>query len=153
MFDYKDFETSRVATNHISRDILPIIGASGDLKEVTGKDVIINSIRNLLMTPLGYYPFDPNYGSLLYKQLFEMNDEITESQIKYEVKDRVEENVNGVYVESVEITRKLKDVYVDVVFRILKDDDLTKLSILMQKMGSNILTDDELLTNSIWGIR
>ena len=153
MFDYREFETSRIGSNNITRDVLPFIGATGDLKEVTGKDAIINYIRNLLMTPLGYYPFDPNYGSLLYKQLFEMNDDVTASQIKYEVKDRIEENIPGVYVDDVTIERKNKEVLVDVYYTILKDQDKTKLSVLMKQMGENILSDDELLTNSIWGIQ
>ena len=153
MFDYKDFEISRIASNNITRDVLPIIGATGDLKEVTGKDATINYIRNLLMTPLGYYPFDPNYGSLLYKQLFEMNDEISESEIKYEVKDRVEENIPGVHVDTVTLQRKNKEVLVDIYYTILKEQDKTKLSITMKQMGQSIFTDDELLTNSIWGIQ
>jgi len=70
-------------------DYAPAIGPTGDLKRTEGIDVAIMSIRTLLMTPLGHYPFDPTYGSLLYKKLFEMADGITQSEIEFEVNQRV----------------------------------------------------------------
>lgn len=153
MFDYKSFETSRIGENKRARDILPVIDANGDFKEVVGKDALIQSIRNLLMTPLGFYPFDPTYGSLLYKQLFEQNDYITEESIKYEVKDRVEEFDERVVVEDVHIVRNetRHSVTVNIELRIINDINKTKMSVYMKNLGDSILNDDDSLTNTIWG--
>ena len=155
MFDYKQFEISRIGNNDRARDIMPVIDSNGDFKEITGKDAIIQSIRNLLMTPLGFYPFDPTYGSLLYKQLFELNDTITEESIRYEVKDRIEEFDSRVVVENVNIYRnELKHlVIVNVEFRLVNESDKTKMSVYMKNLGDSILNDDDSLTNSIWGVK
>lgn len=152
MVTYKDFETSRVGSNRISRDILPYIDSNGDFKEVTGKDAIIASIRNLLMTPLGTYPFDPTYGSNLYKMLFEMDDNITRENIEYEVKDRIELYEDRIKVVSVDFQYDIKGVKVDLVIQIQNEKDKTKLSVFMKKLGDSILSDDDTLTSSIWGI-
>lgn len=70
-------------------DYVPVLDSTGDFKRISGIDVAILSIRTLLLTPLGHYPFDPTFGSLLYKKLFEMADDISMEEIEYEVKDRV----------------------------------------------------------------
>lgn len=152
MIDYKQFEISRIGDNGRARDILPVIDSNGDFKEVTGKDALIQSIRNLLMTPLGFYPFDPSYGSLLYKQLFELNDSITEESIKYEVKDRIEEFDDRVTVDSVNIKRndKLKSVIVSLELKIVNDANRTKMSVYMKNLGDSILNDDDSLSDTIW---
>ena len=84
-------------------DFAPIIDETGSLQLLSGINVVINSIRNLLMTPLGFYPFDPEYGSLLYKQLFEMSDEQTLNQINYEVSARVKRYDDRVIIDSVDV--------------------------------------------------
>lgn len=152
MIDYKQFEISRIGDNGRARDILPVIDSNGDFKELTGKDALIQSIRNLLMTPLGFYPFDPTYGSLLYKQLFELNDSITEESIKYEVKDRIEEFDDRVVVDNVKIFRneKTKTVAINLELKIVNEVNKTKMSVYMKNLGDSILNDDDSLTNSIW---
>jgi len=97
-------------------DYAPVISSTGDLKRISGIDVAILSIRSLLLTPLGHYPFDPTYGSLLYKKIFEMSDEITKDEIEYEVKDRVAQFEDRVKVTKVTCTfsSDKKTVSVDV---------------------------------------
>lgn len=85
-------------------DYQPVIAESGDFKRLEGINSIINQVRNLLLTPLGHYPFDPEYGSLLYQQIFEMADETTINAIKYECKQRVEMYVPKISVEDVSVT-------------------------------------------------
>ena len=85
-------------------DYQPVISESGDFKRLEGIDSVVNQIRNLLLTPLGHYPFDPNYGSLLYEQLFELADAATANTIKYECKQRVEMYVPKITVEKVDVT-------------------------------------------------
>ena len=83
-------------------DYVPVIDSTGDLKLISGIDVAILSIRTLLLTPLGHYPFDPTFGSLLYKKLFEMSDTITLEEIEYEIKDRVSQFEDRVRVTGVD---------------------------------------------------
>ena len=79
-----------------------VIGGTCDLTRLSGINVLINSLRNLLLTPLGYYPFDPEYGSLLYKKLFEPSDDTTKDEIEYEIRDRVSMYENRVKIINVD---------------------------------------------------
>jgi len=87
--DYRFFQDKIDGKSNYIYDYAPVIDPTGDLRRVEGIDVIILSIRTLLLTPLGHYPFDPLYGSLLYKKLFELSDGITKDEIEYEVKERI----------------------------------------------------------------
>lgn len=69
-------------------DFTAKISPSGDFLKAIGFNVIINSIRNLLLTPLGSYPFDPAYGSLLFQKVFMPADNKTEEEIRFEVVNR-----------------------------------------------------------------
>ena len=135
----KYFDTKVVGTSKLVRDILPFLDSSGDFLEVNGKDVIASQIRNLLMTPLGLYPFDPEYGTLLYKQLFEPIDQITEKQIYYEVRERVLKYIDGVDVLSVDLNwdKAHKSCTVDVYYYIQENENRTKLSVQIQNLIEN----------------
>lgn len=152
--DYRKFENREIASNNISKDIFPIIDSNADFKELRGKDAIVASIRNLLMTPMGRYPFDPNYGSLLYKQVFEPMDDTTYQNIRYEIKDRIEMYEDRVSVDNVEIefSRDNKTAIINVEFVILNENNKTKLSIMMKNFGSQMLTnnEDSGMPSSIW---
>lgn len=136
----KSFETNQVGTNKLTQEILPYIDVNGDFKIVTGKDAIIAKIKNLLMTPLGTYPFDPQYGSLLYKQLFELCNDVTEKQIYYEVSDRITKYIDEVIVESVQLYWKVpqKECYVSVYLYIQNDCDRTPLTLDIKKYGESM---------------
>lgn len=101
--NYHFFENHIDGKNNEIYDYSPVFDSTGDFKRVSGIDVAIQSIRTLLLTPLGHYPFDPQYGSLLYEKLFEPSDDITKAEIEYEVKDRInqyEDRVKVVKVDS-----------------------------------------------------
>ncbi len=66
-------------------DIIPKIDSTGDLKKIKGIDVIITSIRNLLLTSKGTYVFDPEFGVGLHRFIFEMFDERTKEKISAEI--------------------------------------------------------------------
>lgn len=115
--EFKFFQDQIAGKSKEIYDYLPNISGSGDLTRVAGINVLINSLRNLLLTPLGYYPFDPEYGSLLYKKLFEPSDNITLKQIEYEIKDRVIRYDPRIKIEKVNLTWSSdnKTVRVDVI--------------------------------------
>lgn len=102
--DYRFFQEKISGKEKEIYDVIPVINSVGDLTMISGIDVIVNSIRNLLLTPLGFYPFDPEYGSLLYQKLFEMSDEQTQSEIVYEVRERVKRYDPRVIIDSVDFS-------------------------------------------------
>ena len=135
----KYFNTDVVGSSKLIKDILPIIDENGDFLQVKGKDAIATQIRNLLMTPLGLYPFDPEYGTLLYKQLFELMDNATEQQIFYEVRGRILKYVDGVDVLSTEILwdEQHKSCTIDVTYLVIDEENKTKLSVTIQNLINN----------------
>jgi len=84
-------------------DFIEIIDRTGDFKKLTGINVYVKSYRNMLMTPLGTYIFDPTYGSLLYKKIFEIYDEITKEDIIYEVQERIKQYDPRVTITKVDV--------------------------------------------------
>ena len=66
-------------------DYLPQVISKGDFNRISGINVILNSWRNILLTPIGSYDHDPDYGSDLYKLVFEPLDLNTAASIKDEV--------------------------------------------------------------------
>lgn len=136
----RQFETGNIASADKVSEMLPILDVHGGFKFVEGKDAIIVRVRNLLLTPLGTYPFDPNYGSLLHKQLFEFSDNITERAIYYEVNTRINNYIDGVSVDSVELTwsESKKTCRVDVFLNVLDDVNKTPLSLMIQNYGNSM---------------
>lgn len=98
----KVFETGVIGTGQSLVDFSDIVSPSGDFKKLSGIKVVINSLRNLLATPLGSYPFDPEYGSELYKQLFEPADEITAEEIKHTVIDNARQFDDRIEITNVD---------------------------------------------------
>jgi len=101
--DERSFNRHVAGQNDQIFDFLPAVESVGDFQQISGIDVIINSIRTLLLTPLGLYPFDPTYGSLLYKKVFDPLDNQSRNEIEYEVRQRVEEFDDRVKIDKVEI--------------------------------------------------
>jgi phage baseplate assembly protein W len=120
---YRYFENHIKGQNDQIFDYAPTFGPTGDLDRISGIDVVVVAVRTLLLTPLGYYPFDPQYGSLLYKKLFEPSDSVTIEEIKYEIESRISQYENRAKIEDILIkyTPDKKSVIINV---ILKRGDL-----------------------------
>ncbi len=83
------FVKSTRGTDVQPHDYIPYISSIGDFKRIRNIDVILNSWNNILMTPLGSYLYDPNFGSNLFKLIFEPADSGTVEAIKAEVETRI----------------------------------------------------------------
>lgn len=83
------FIKSARGTDTQPHDFIARISSIGDFKRIRNIDVILNSWNNILLTPLGSYPYDPDFGSNLYKLVFEPADSGTVESIKSEVRDRI----------------------------------------------------------------
>lgn len=83
------FIKSAQGTDVQPHDFIPYISSIGDFKRIRNIDVILNSWNNILLTPLGSYLADPNFGSNLFKLIFEPADQGTIEAIKSEVETRI----------------------------------------------------------------
>ena len=145
---YQFFQTQISGRVNEIYDYMFIIDGTGDLTRLSGIDVLINSLRNLLLTPLGYYPFDPEYGSLLYKKLFEMSDKITEREIEYEITSRVQRYDKRIKIDKVQITwsndnkSAIVDVYID------RNGVKGKVSTVLSAQHTMFGIEDEITANA-----
>lgn len=113
------FKTTVIGSVNTIRDYLPKIEAKGDFLSTKNLNVIINSWNNILLTPRRSYPHDPEYGSDLYKIVFDPLDEITVQRIKDEVYNSIQIYDNRAFIENIDI-KYLKnekgvslDIYID----------------------------------------
>lgn len=83
------FVTQSRGTDIRPNDFIPRISSIGDFKRIRDIDVILNSWNNILLTPLGSYIYDPNFGSNIYRLIFEPADDSTVEAIKREVELRI----------------------------------------------------------------
>ena len=137
------FKSSVIGSADSIRDYLPNIEAKGDFQSTVDINVIINSWRNILLTPRRNYPHDPVYGSDLYKMVFDPLDEITVQRIEDEVYAVIQRYDNRAFIESVNI-KYLKiekgvslDIYVD-----YKGDRGLLSLVLNEQIFSGLLTTE-----------
>ena len=85
-------------------DYLSKISTTGDFKRIKNIEVILNSWNNILITPRRSYQYDPEYGSNLYKLVFEPADDKTISKIRDELVVSLQTYDDRATIEDVEIT-------------------------------------------------
>lgn len=104
-----------------------VLGAKSD------EDVISTSIRNILLTPVGRQPYDPNVGSFIPLLVFEQNDVITRQLIRYYTNKALAEQEPRISVLAVLVsTRDEHSITVQVAYSILSDPTARKQSISIQ---------------------
>jgi phage baseplate assembly protein W len=85
------------------RDYIAIISSRGDFKRIEDINVILTSWNNILLTPRRTYILDPEFGSDLYKYVFEPVDEDTIEGIRNEVVERLTFYDNRARIVSVDV--------------------------------------------------
>lgn len=98
------FRASVAKDRTAPKDIVSKIASTGDYKELRGIDVVVNSIRNLLLTPKRSYVFDPEYGIGIHKYIFEPFDASTKDEIRAEIMDACRRYEGRAYI-TVKITQ------------------------------------------------
>lgn len=83
------FKTTVVGGESKLADYKSKISSVGDFKRIADVEVILNSWNNILITPRRTYMFDPEYGSNLYKLVFEPADRKTQEEIIQEVVETI----------------------------------------------------------------
>ncbi len=97
------FKTQVIGSQEKLRDYLSVIASIGDFKRIDDLNVIINSWNNILLTPRGTYLHDPEFGSDLYKYVFEPADSATVESVKNEVVDAISLYDDRATIEDVQV--------------------------------------------------
>ena len=83
------FKREVIGSKGTIADYTSKISSNADFQRIKDLDVVLNSWRNILLTPVGSYDHDPEYGSELYKYVFEPADDYTASAIRDEITFRL----------------------------------------------------------------
>ena len=83
------FQKNVVGSKNRITDYVDVISSAGDFSRVTNIQAILNSWNNILLTSTRTYVGNPEYGSNLYKYIFEPADEIAIEGIKDEIQYRL----------------------------------------------------------------
>lgn len=114
------FNESVAGSNSKLADYTSRVAATGDFKRIRNIEVLISSWNNILITPRRTYQFDPNYGSNLYKMVFEPADDVTVEKVVEEVTSTLLRYDDRASIEEVTVTffrnQKGFSVAIDVVY-------------------------------------
>lgn len=114
------FNETVAGSNSKLADYTSKVAARGDFKRIADIEVLVNSWNNILITPRRTYQFDPDYGSDLYKMIFEPADEVTVDKVVDEVTNNLLRYDDRASIENVRVTffqnRKGFSVAVDVLY-------------------------------------
>ena len=97
------FQKQVVGSSGKIADYIARISAKGDFSRVSNLQTILSSWNNILLTPLRSYTFEPEYGSELFKYIFEPADLDTLESIKNEVEYRLSAYDDRAIVNSIDI--------------------------------------------------
>ena len=134
MVDFlKRFNQKVAGTRNVVSDYTSTISPVGDFKRIDGIQVILNSWNNILITPKRSYLFDPEYGSNLYKLIFEPADDTTKEKIQNEVIDTIQKYDDRATIQEV-VTNFLSNgrgfqVNIDVTYK----GDQSQLQVVIDK--------------------
>lgn len=98
------FQKNVVGSKGRIADYTSSIASTGDFNRITNLQVILNSWKNILLTPLKSVSHDPDYGSNLYKYVYDIVDQDTIESIRDEIYYRLMINDDRAIVTNVDIT-------------------------------------------------
>lgn len=101
-------------------DYVARISPSGDFTKVQDIEAILSSWNNILLTPVGTYPFDSEFGSNLMNYIFEPADTGTAEMIKSEIRYKLSKYDDRATITSIQINflnnQKGFNVDIDIVY-------------------------------------
>ena len=109
----------------VIKDIDCVLGSTGDFIELLGIDVILCSLRNALMTCKRTYIFDPEYGTSIYKYVFENRMGILKANLTNEINAVISNYHNTAKITfSIDISPKPKAI--NITFNIDYNGEVSK---------------------------
>ena len=130
------FKKSVIGSNDTINDYTSVITPSGDFKRITNFEAILNAWNNILLTPVGSYDHDPEYGSNLHKYVFEPVDNETVDGIKSEIRRCITTYNNQASISSITVKflRDKKGFSFDILVEL--DNQEGQLSIVIDEASS-----------------
>lgn len=127
------FNKLAVGSNNSISDQIAIISPAGDFSRINNVEVVLASWNNILQTPEGTYTFDPEYGTKLYKMIFEPADEDTIKIIKDEIEHKLMRYDDRATITDIEVNflNNQKGFFVNVYLKY--DGDLSKLEVIIDE--------------------
>lgn len=141
MSELQTFNDKLVGSKDIEIEFADDIISPGDFRRLQGINVQVRSIRNLLLTPLGTYIFDPTYGSLLFKKVFEPHDQISLNEINFEVTSRIKNFDKTIDVDKVQIFHHRDGKGYRISIELSKEEDSVPLNIDLRQDAAFGLED------------
>lgn len=97
------FNKTVIGSDSKLADYKSVISSVGDFKRIADIEVILSSWSNILTTPKRTYMFDPEYGSNLYKMIFEPADAQTKEAIVEETVSTLRKYDDRARINSVSV--------------------------------------------------
>lgn len=91
---------------------------SGDVRPITNEVAIRRAIKNLILTPRGSKPFNPDYGSDIANFLFDSPDGLTEYSVRESIFETITRNEPRVSVDRIEFKYENDEVDVTIGYTI-----------------------------------
>jgi len=123
-------------------DYVSVIDSSGDFKRINDINVILNSWKNILLTPKRTYDHDPEFGCGIHEFLFEPTDVKTEEKIKNEIMKQISKYDNRATIKEIKIIfySNKKGFIINLTVEYKKQQETMKI-----KIDESIFENDSLL--------
>jgi phage baseplate assembly protein W len=111
----------------------PGLNQLGDVTKLTNMDAIKQSVKTIVLTPLGSRLFEPDFGCGVKQYLFEFLDEATLNNIKAVITNAITKYEPRVKVDSVDVKAfpETNEMSIDITYLIseLQEYDTTKIAL------------------------
>ena len=95
-----------------------LLNSLGSFRRIVSNNKFRDNLKVLLETRKGTLIGDPEYGSNLYKLLFEPANEATGALIRQEVVNTIEKYYNNIIIDSVDVTFTKTTVQLKISYRV-----------------------------------
>ena len=102
--DLEKFKKNIIGSQNRIVDFVPLISATGDFSRISNIQAVLTSWNNILLTPIRTYVANPEYGSELYKYIFEPADDGTIEAITNEIQYRLMLYDNRAELTNINVT-------------------------------------------------
>ena len=111
----------------------PGLNQLGDVTKLINMDAIKQSVKTIVLTPLGSRLFEPDFGTGVKQYLFEFLDEATLNNIKAVITNAITKYEPRVKVDSVDVKAfpETNEMSIDITYLIseLQEYDTTKIAL------------------------
>lgn len=111
---------------------------TGYLAKATDREAIEGSMRNLLLTETGEWPFESTLGSKINSSLFELFDSRTKADLETSISEAIryhEPRVELVNVSAVQNNTENNSVYITIVYSIINiPDEVFSFELLINRV-------------------